>query len=450
MPDVLDQAAQTAATEIERYRSHFESAAPQRALEPAWLGRQRRAALDAFGTLGFPTTRQEAWRFTPTSALATRAFTTAPRGQISRETFDRLSLVGPTLTELVFVNGRFASSLSRLGSLPAGLAAESLQALLAKRGSAIEERLATLARPGGHAFTALNTALFEDGAVITVAPNTVVDGVIHVAFLTDAARGTPAVHPRVLVHVGSNSQLRLVESYHATSDGEYFTNAVVEMDVADGAVVDHYKVQQEGPRAFHMASLHVRCGRSSAFSSHSLSLGGAWVRSETTASLEAEGADCTLNGVYLGDGQTLVDNHTTIDHAKPHCTSHELYKGILGGESRAVFNGKIIVRPDAQKTDARQTNKALLLSDDALINSKPELEIFANDVKCTHGAAVGQMDADAIFYLRARGIGADDARRLLIQAFAGEVLDGIRSDALRDRVTDVLLGDLSAVLSRGR
>jgi Fe-S cluster assembly protein SufD len=447
MPDVIERTGQAAGTDIERYRAHFEAAEPQRALEPAWMGHQRRAAIDAFAALGFPTTRQEAWRFTPTSTLATRDFDVAPRSTISRDAFEALSLAGPAAAELVFVNGRFAPTLSRLGALPAGLEAESLQAVLARRSASLEERFAALAVPGAHPFTALNTALFEDGAVITVAPNTVVEGVIHVAFITDPSRGAVSVHPRVFVRVGSNSQVHLVESYCAAAEGEYFTNAVAEIDVADGAVVDHYKVQREGRLAFHMGSLHVRCARSSTFSSHSLALGGAWVRNETMATLDDEGADCTLNGVYLGDGQTLVDNHTTIDHAKPHCTSHELYKGILGGESRAVFNGKIIVRPDAQKTDAKQTNKALLLSNEALVNSKPELEIFANDVKCTHGAAFGQMDADAVFYLRARGIGADEARHLLIQAFAGEVLDTVRIETLRERVTAVLLRDLTAVLA---
>ena len=243
----------------------------------------------------------------------------------------RRLLAGPAAAELVFVNGRFAPSLSRLGSLPPGLEAEPLHAVLGNRGAAVEARLGSLAPARTHAFTALNTALFEDGAVITVAPNALVDGVIHVVFVADPPNGAAAIHPRLLVQVGSNAQVRLVESFYAASDGEYFTNAVAEFDVADGAVVDHYKVQREGRSAFHMGSLHVRCGRSSAFSSHSLSLGGAWVRNETSATLDDEGADCTLNGVYLGDGRTLVDNHTTIDHAKPHCTSHELYKGILGG-----------------------------------------------------------------------------------------------------------------------
>ncbi|MEW5982877.1 MAG: Fe-S cluster assembly protein SufD [Acidobacteriota bacterium] len=450
MPEVMEETGRAVGAEIERFRAHFQATAPQRAREPVWLRRTRSAAFDAFAELGFPSTRQEAWRFTQTTGLAARPFVIPPRVSIGREVWDSISFAGPSATELVFVNGRFAPELSGLGALPAGLDAGSLQVVLGHRSAALEGRLAALAAPGAHPFTALNTASFEDGAVITVSPNTVVEGVVHVAFLADPSNGAAAIHPRVLIQVGSNSQIRIVESYHASADGEYFTNAVTEIDLADGAVVDHYKMQQEAPQAFHMATLHVRCSRSSAFSSHSASLGGAWVRNEVATVLGGEGAHCTLNGVYLGNGRTLMDNRTTIDHARPHCTSHELYKGILAGASRAVFNGTIIVRPDAQKTDAKQTNKALLLSDEALINSKPELEIFANDVRCTHGAAVGQMDRDAVFYLRARGIGLEEARHLLIQAFAGEVLDTFQVDALRERVTTDLLQRLSAVLAEVR
>jgi Fe-S cluster assembly protein SufD len=246
-------------------------------------------------------------------------------------------------------------------------------------------------------------------------------------------------HPRVLVVMGAHSQATIVESYAGPYGDEYFTNAVTEIVLQDGAVVDHYKIQRESDRSDHVATMQVHAGRSANFSSHSLSFGGALVRNDVVCVLDGEGVECTLNGLYLASARRLVDNHTTIDHAKPHCGSREIYKGILTGHARAVFNGKIMVRPDAQKTDAKQTNKALLLSEDAQINTKPQLEIFANDVKCTHGAAVGQMDEEAIFYLRARGIGAREARHLLIHAFAADVLGRMRFEALRVHVDAELL-----------
>jgi Fe-S cluster assembly protein SufD len=238
-----------------------------------------------------------------------------------------------------------------------------------------------------------------------------------------------------------------VETYVGVGDQPYFTNAVTEIFAGDNAVVDHYKVQEESTQAFHVASLHVHMERSAAFSSHSFALGGRLVRNDVFTILDGEGAECTLNGLYLADGDRLVDNHTTIDHAKPHCPSHEVYKGILGGRARAVFNGKIIVRPDAQKTDAKQTNRALLLTDDAQINTKPQLEIFADDVKCTHGAAIGQLDEDAIFYLQTRGLTFTEARDLLIHAFAGEILERVRIERLRQALEAELYAQLARDLA---
>jgi Fe-S cluster assembly protein SufD len=251
-------------------------------------------------------------------------------------------------------------------------------------------------------------------------------------------------HPRVLIVAGDRSQARIVETYVGDAGQTYFTNAVTEVFAGEYAVLDHYKVQEESAEAFHVASIHVHASRSTTFASHSFSLGARLSRNDVLALLDGEGAECTLNGLYLADGDRLVDNHTTIDHAKPHCPSHEIYKGILGGRARAVFNGKIIVRPDAQKTDAKQTNRALLLTDNASINTKPQLEIFADDVKCTHGAAVGQLDEDAIFYLRARGLTYFEARDMLIHAFAGDILSRVQIEPLRQ----ALEGELYAQLAR--
>ena len=240
---------------------------------------------------------------------------------------------------------------------------------------------------------------------------------------------------------------KVIESYIGAADETYFTNAVSEVFVGENATVDHYKVQQESLDAFHVASLHVHTSRSSRFASHSFALGGKFVRNDATALLDGEGGDCTLNGLYLADRERLIDNHTTIDHAKPHNGSHEVYKGILGGTSRAVFNGKIIVRQDAQKTDAKQTNRALLLTDGATINTKPQLEIFADDVKCTHGAAIGQLDDEAIFYLRARGLPYAEARDMLIHAFAAQVLDGVQIEPLRVALEITLFDQLAKDLA---
>jgi Fe-S cluster assembly protein SufD len=242
-------------------------------------------------------------------------------------------------------------------------------------------------------------------------------------------------HPRTLILVGEGAQCTIVETYKGT--GTYFTNAVTEIVVGDRAVVDHYKVQQESIDAFHIATLQATLGRSAAFTSHSISLGGALVRNDVNATL-AEGSDATLNGLYIVNGTQHVDNHTMIDHTMPHGTSHELYKGILDGKAHAVFNGRIIVRKDAQKTDSKQTNKNLVLSDDAVVDTKPELQIFADDVRCTHGATIGQLDAEALFYLQSRGIGKSQARSLLTYAFAQDVVDRIKVQSLRDSLERIL------------
>ncbi len=253
--------------------------------------------------------------------------------------------------------------------------------------------------------------------------------------------GTSASYPRTLVLAGANSQVSIVESFAGT-DTVYVTNAITEVIAAEGAHVDHYKVNRESLRAHHVASTHLHLARASVFATHNISLGGRLTRNDINATLDGEGIECTINGLYLSDGDRIVDTHTAIDHAKPHCRSFEIYKGVLDGRSRGVFNGKIFVREDAQKTDAKQTNQVLLLSDDATIDTKPQLEIYADDVKCTHGATVGQLNAEALFYLRARGIGLQDARALLIHAFAESVVENIRIDAVRHALEQVLLARL--------
>ena len=284
-----------------------------------------------------------------------------------------------------------------------------------------------------HALVDLNAAFFEQNVILEIAPRTVVQAPIHILHVLSAEATPVMASPRLQILAGEQAEVSLVESYVTMGEAPAtFTNAVVQISVAPGAIVRHVKIQDESARAFHLSSTFIDTGRAGTFTSQAITIGGRIARNDITAVMSGEGAECTLNGLYVADGETLVDTHTTIDHAMPHCPSHEVYKGILAGRARAVFNGKIIVRPDAQKTDAKQTNKALLLTDDAQINTKPQLEIFADDVKCTHGAAIGQLDEDALFYLRARGIATIDARNMLIHAFAGEVLDGIAVEAVRN------------------
>ena len=414
---------------------------------PRWLQDLRDRAASRFAALGFPTVRDEEWRFTNIAPIAVAEFRPAA-ADASRAT--ELDLAGYLYTDaahrVVVVNGRFVPELSRASGLPSGVRVGSLATAVTEQADVVQRYLGQLADFGTKAFTALNTALTADGAYVYIPDGVVLEQPIHVLFVTtpSASSGPVMTNARALIVAGERSQSRIVETYAGARGSVYFTNAVTEVFAGENAVVDHYKVQQESTDAFHIASMHVNAARSSNFSSHSFSLGGRLVRNDASALLDGEGAECTLNGLYLADGERLVDNHTTIDHAKAHCPSHEIYKGILGGKARAVFNGKIIVRQDAQKTDAKQTNRALLLSDNASINTKPQLEIFADDVKCTHGAAIGQLDEDAIFYLRARGLTYFEARDMLIHAFAGDILDRVKIEPLRV----ALEGELYAQLAK--
>jgi Fe-S cluster assembly protein SufD len=335
---------------------------------------------------------------------------------------------------LVFVNGWPAPALSQTSDLPAGVRVESLARALAQGGAELEPVLGRLADRPERAFAALNLAFLRDGAWVRIAPGVILERPILLLFVSTAPGGPTVSSPRNLIQAGAGSQLAVVESYVGLGREAYFTNAVTEIALEDGAVVDHVKLQEESERAFHVAALAVHQRRASQFYSHSVSLGGALVRNDLDTVFEDEGGECRLDGLYMVGGRQHVDNHTSIDHARPHCTSLELYKGVLDGRARAVFNGKIVVRPDAQKTNARQTNKNLVLSDDTDVNSKPELEIFANDVKCAHGATVGQVDRDALFYLRSRGLSAAAARDLLTYAFASEIVDVLRIPAVRTHV----------------
>ena len=443
---------------LDNYQAEFEKARQQRAGEPARIGRVRDEAMRRFLAQGFPTTRHEEWRFTSVAPIAAANFALAngsgAAGETTARPFEIPDVFG---AELVFVDGSYAPALSTPGTLPAGVQAGSLSAYAAGRADAIEQHLTQVAPFDRQPFVALNTAFFRDGAYINIPARTVLEKPIHVLFLSSgetrkdeqsSRESRPHFScPRVLVVLGEQSQAAIVESYAGADGAEYFTNVVTEIVLGDSAVLDHYKLQHESTQAFHVSAVYLKAARSANCTSHSVSLGGALVRNDVIAVLGGEGGQCALNGLYVADGQRHIDNHTTIDHAMPHCDSREIYKGILADRARGVFNGKIIVRPDAQKTDAKQTNRALLLSEDAQVNSKPELEIFANDVKCTHGAAIGQLDEDAVFYLRSRGIGLAEARRLLIHAFAGDVLNRMALEPIRTTVERVLQRQLARALA---
>jgi Fe-S cluster assembly protein SufD len=377
--------------------------------------RLRKAAAARFAELGFPGPRDEEWRFTPIAPLARIPFEPVPRDRADK------------------------SCMLRMPQLPKGVIVCGLSEAMQKHAALVEPHLARHADWKKHPFVALNTAFLRNGAFVYVPPGTVIDEPLFLDFRAGREGENPVWHHRALIILGDNSQATLVENFGGQPESTYLSNAVTEIVVGAGAHVDHYKVQREGERAFHIAVMQVQIGRAARFSSHAVTQGGQWVRNEINAVFEDEGGECILNGLYQASGEQLVDNHTFIDHAYPHCASHELYKGILDGKARGVFNGKIYVRQDAQKTDAKQTNQTLLLSDDATINTKPQLEIYADDVKCTHGATVGQLDAESIFYLRSRGVGLAEARSLLTYAFANDIVSRIKVTAVREELERSLL-----------
>ena len=417
--------------------------------QPAWLSRIRREAIERFAELGFPTTRNEEWKFTSVAPLAKIPFSPAVQESPAWNPKDLAQAwFGEGLrNRLVFVNGHYSESLSSIGNLPRGVLWGSLAAALRQADGRLEEHLARYAVYRNHAFVALNTALWQDGAYLRIPKGIVVEEPVLLLYVSTAGKQATVSHPRTLVVAEPDTQVTLIESYAGLPEGVCFSNAVTEIVAGEHASIDHYKLQQENERSYHVATLQVHQEQSARVSSCSISLDGALVRNDVNVALDAEGAECTLNGLYMAGDRQHVDNHTTIDHAKPHDTSRQLYKGILSGRSAGVFNGKIIVRKDAQKTNAVQNNKNLLLSENAGVNSKPQLEILADDVRCTHGATVGQIDPEAVFYLRSRGIGQQEAQNLLTYAFAGEIIERIRPAPVRTQVQNALFARLSATTS---
>jgi len=405
---------------------------------PAWLRALRRDGIEQLARQGFPTSRLEDWKYTNVSPVSDQAFSpvhTVHEASMEGAVAQR-SLPGPG-PRLVFVDGRFVRELSRLEGLPEGLQVRSLREALQEE-APLEGLVGQRARAEASAFTALNVALLEEGAWVEVAPGTVCAEPVQLLFLSRGVATLSLASPRVVVRAGENSELTLVESYVGVAPGVSFTNAVTEVVLADGARVTHLKLQDESELAFHVGALHMEQGRDSRFASHVLSLGGAIARNEVHALFNAQGGEATLNGLYVGHGTQHLDQWTNLDHAHPHCTSRELYKGVLDDKSRGTFHGKVMVRADAQRTDARQNNRNLLLSETASAETRPQLEILADDVKCAHGATVGRLDEQALFYLRSRGIPQSEAERLLTLAFATEVVGAIPLASLRTQVETLL------------
>ena len=403
------------------------------ASEPAWLRALRQRALDRFREVGFPSLKEELWRHTSVAPIARQRFLPAARLEGDGVSPDRVRPARFSQfegSELVFVNGHYAARLSTLKDLPPGVRVGSLAKMLAWDAKAVEPFLGRYAKVDANPFVALNTAFLQDGAFVDVPRGAAVEPPIHLLFVSTFHPAPVVSYPRNLIIVGEGAHATITESYVGLDEGVYFTNPVTEAVVGPAGRLDHYKLQRESEKAFHVGALQVHQERNSVVADNSLSFGGALVRNDVKTWFSGEGAEVALYGLYAAHGTQHMDSHTLIDHAAPACTSRELYKGILDGHSRGVFYGNIVVHKDAQKTNAVQTNKNLLLSKDALADSIPGLQILANDVKCKHGSTTGQLDEAAIFYLRSRGIDTEAARAMLTYAFVREVVDQVKVAAM--------------------
>ncbi len=438
MPDVQEVVAPYL-SQFERFRGQSTRGGS------SWTESLRSAAISHFAKHGFPTPKHEEWKYTNIAPIVKTTFTPSFEIEIKDppgERLEPLELGAQKCTQLVFVNGRYSQRLSWRRPMPKGVRVSSLADDLLVDPRGLEGRLGKLAHADQNPFTALNTAFFQDGALVDVPRGAVVEEPIHLLFLSVGSPVPVVSYPRNLLLLGEGSRATIIETYAALDGHAYLTNGVTEIEVGPQAVLDHYKRQQEGERGFHVATTEIHQGRDSRVSSHSISLGAVLARNDINTLFEGEGGDLVLNGMYMVSGKQVVDHHTRIDHAKPSCTSRELYKGVLDGLSRGVFNGKVFVRQGAMKTNASQSNKNLLLSRDAFVDSTPGLEILADDVKCKHGSSIGHLDDAAIFYLRTRGIDDPTARNMLTYAFAAEMINLIRIAPMRVRVNDLVMGRL--------
>jgi Fe-S cluster assembly protein SufD len=397
--------------------------------EPAWIAEARAAGLAELGAAGLPTPRHEDWRFTSLAGLSAVSFGAAPEGAGTAEAL-LARRPAPAGARLVLENGRLRRDLSTGAPLPAGAVLGSLAEGLRHAPEALRPHLGRLARPGGLAFAAANAALLEDGAFLLLPAGARVEAPIELVFVSGAPGRAVAVHPRVLVVAGEGARATLAEVYLGTGDA-YLVNAVTELVLGEGAELDHLRLQDDGPRAFHVSTLFAEQAARSRLVAHGLALGAQLSRSELRVRLVGEGGELSATGLHMADGLRVTDSFSWVEHAVPRCTTTESFKAILDGRARGVFSGRIRVLPGAQKTSARQSSSNLLLSEDAVVDTKPQLEIFADDVKCGHGGTVGQLDEAALFYLRSRGMAEAEARSLLIWAFAAEMVERVRAPGLQ-------------------
>lgn len=419
---------------------HARRAAPA----PSWLQAQRQSAADAFRAAGFPTLRHEDWKYTDVGPITRQLFSVPEKlpPRTDAALLETLRCKGLDCHELVFINGMHAPELSSGGAAATDILIQPLALALASDAERLQPYLNHAGDAAKNAFTALNTAFMNDGAAILLPEDAVLDKPVHLIFLSTRQDPACASLPRNLIVLGANAAATVIESYAGADEADYFTNAQTEMILERGARLQHYKIQREGLHGFHVGNLQVLQHRDSRLESHAVALGGRLARSDIDVRLAEPGAGVLLNGLYLAGGRQHVDNHTRIDHLSPHTTSEETYRGVLNDRARGVFNGKVVVHQDAQKTDASQSNANLLLSNDAEVDTKPELEIYADDVKCSHGATIGRLDQDMLFYLRSRAIPEDTARSLLTFAFADEVISRMPLQAVREQLEYLIVGRL--------
>jgi Fe-S cluster assembly protein SufD len=407
-----------------------------------WFAPQRTAAQQAFHARGFPTLRDEDWKYTDVRAIASRRFGSGAGMAVDADLAAAASFAAADAHELLFLNGQFAPATAATSRLPAGVLAMPISVADARHNDSLSAHLGRYADINKHGFVALNTALAGDGALIFIPDDVEVTIPISLLFASAAGPQPTGTCPRNLIILGHNAAATVIECYTGADGGEYLTNAVTEVRLGAGARLEHYRLQQEGNRAYHLGNLSVLQDQDSRLVSHAFALGAVLARNEIDVRLAARGAQVSLNGLYVAGERQHLDNHTRIDHEQPHTTSAEHYRGVLTGRARAVFNGKVVVHKDAQKSDARQVNANLLLSDDAEVDTKPELEIYADDVKCSHGATIGRLDDNMLFYLRTRAIPEAVARSLLIYAFADAVIQPIGFAPIRARLEQRVLGRL--------
>lgn len=402
------------------------------ATQPSGILPVRKAGLARYSELGYPTTRDEDWRFTNIKSIAEQTF--EPAAQPGDHHWTEANLPANELlkhagSRLVFVDGHLIPALSRLPERK-GVTVLPLLEALGDDGTGARQVIDSQCAQDASGIAALNSAYFTNGAFVRVERNVSLEEPIALVYL--ASGRALSLHPRNLIIVESGASATVFECFAGVADSEHFTNAVSEFVVGEHSNLEHVKLQDEPGSASHIAGIYAHLGRSSRFDFHSLAFGARLSRNNIRTKLDGEGLECVLNGLYLTRDRQLADHHMIVEHARPNCVSHEYFNGILDDQSRGVFHGRILVQQIAQKTDAKQTNKNLLLSDDAAANTKPQLEIYADDVRCTHGATIGQLDEQAIFYLRARGIPEVVARRMLVHAFAGEIIDRIRHEGFRE------------------